>query len=428
MKSTLLLLLLTLFINCGYGQSAARADTQQVLLKNFSETPNVSVKEQIYLKLQTIAPESSPNAKSINYDELRRNLTMNYLFKDSIVKYEYYVNAIKDKVMIADQLYKMLNTLTVNKRAATLAHRPGATLLKISNDIKIQPALYKPAGVTDAAWSRQIQQNDIDYKARYGLILYREEKYADAKALLEPVYETLPSFNFEVSDLYAKILSKLGENKRSEEVAGKVFKAGYPSDELMALRKANYIALHSNDTGYEKYLSEIQKSLKRNIRNRLRSEMTSKPAVPFSLKDANGRTVSLQSLAGKVVVIDFWATWCGPCRESFPAAQQAVNRFKDDRDVQFLFLDTRENDSDYKAKAIKLINDSKYSFKIIFDEKDPENGKQELVANSYQVNGIPTRILIDKHGKICFTETGYSGSTNQMAEDLIMMVELAKER
>jgi len=428
MKPALLLLLSTFFINCGYAQSTVPTDTASVLFKKFFDTPDITARERIYIKLQAIAPEGSATARGVNYDEFRRILTMNYLHQDSIVKYEYYVNAIKDKVMMADQLYKMLKSLTVDKRAATFAHRPGATLLKLSNDIKMQPALYKPAGVIDAEWLRQVEQNDVDYKIRYALVLYREEKYNEAKALLKPLYEKLPALNSEVADLYAKVLSKLGENKRSAEVADEVFKAGYRSDELMAMLKTNYVALHGNDTGYEKYLSEIQKSLKLNVRKRLRSQMISKPAVPFSLKDANGRMVSLHSLAGKVVIVDFWATWCAPCIASFPAAQRAINKFKGDQDVQFLFLDTWENDPDFKAKAIKLINDSKYTFKILFDEKNTENGKQELTANYYQVTGIPTRLVIDKKGKVCFWEAGYSGSTDQMAEDLITMVELAKER
>jgi cytochrome oxidase Cu insertion factor (SCO1/SenC/PrrC family) len=64
------------------------------------------------------------------------------------------------------------------------------------------------------------------------------------------------------------------------------------------------------------------------------------PASKFTLMDLNGNKVSLDSLKGKTVVVDFWATWCGPCKASFPAMQKLVDRHKDDKNVAFLFVDT----------------------------------------------------------------------------------------
>lgn len=70
--------------------------------------------------------------------------------------------------------------------------------------------------------------------------------------------------------------------------------------------------------------------------------MLNSPAPHFILKDLNGKTVSLSDYKGKTLVLEFWATWCPYCRKSFPSTQLLLNKYKDDANVKFLFIDTRE--------------------------------------------------------------------------------------
>src|SRR5690606_41666590 len=81
-----------------------------------------------------------------------------------------------------------------------------------------------------------------------------------------------------------------------------------------------------------------------------------RPAPGFSLKDLDGKEVSLEDLKGKVVVLDFWATWCAPCIKSFPAMQMAVDKYKEDPEVAFLFINTWERQED-PAAAVKQFMD-----------------------------------------------------------------------
>jgi thiol-disulfide isomerase/thioredoxin len=117
-------------------------------------------------------------------------------------------------------------------------------------------------------------------------------------------------------------------------------------------------------------------------------------ATDFTLPDAIGKQVSLSGLRGKMVVLDFWATWCGPCLASFPKMQELVEKY-DGSQASFLFINTWENSKPEvtKEKVDKLLKENKYTFNVLFDYKDD-------VVKKYKVEGIPTKIVIDKNGKI----------------------------
>ncbi len=426
MKSILLSVFFCLVTAIGYGQSPEKSTAS--LIEKFYVADNLDLKLKLFTDLQRHAPDGSLAARSINYDEMRRILALNYLQKDSIDKYQYYIKAIHDKVGLADQLDKMTSHMTASKKMATFAHQPAASLVQLINEIKTKPLVFKPAGFTATEWTKEIKVKEIQYKTRYALILYREESYAESIALLSSVYDQLHVFNLEVFELYAKLLNATGNFRQSTAVANQVFEAGYKTDELMQVVKANYRQTHSSESGLDSYLTHINQLIRTKTKERLKGEMTRMPAPVFSLRNLASNVISLSSLKGKVVVIDFWATWCMPCKESFPAVQRVVDHYADDNKVEFLFIDTWENNEKFESGVRQFITDSKYTFNVLFDERDPVSHKQELTSNAYQVKGIPTRIIVDRNGKICFTEVGYSGSFEQMSDDLITRIELAKKQ
>jgi peroxiredoxin len=123
--------------------------------------------------------------------------------------------------------------------------------------------------------------------------------------------------------------------------------------------------------------------------------LVGKMAPDFQLKDLDGKDVSLASLRGKIVVLDFWATWCPPCVKSLPIVSEVTASLKD-RGVLFYAVNLRE-----KPEQISTFQkDKELAFPVLLDADG-------AIATLYQAKGIPQSVLIDKDGKIQAIHVGY---------------------
>ena len=119
-------------------------------------------------------------------------------------------------------------------------------------------------------------------------------------------------------------------------------------------------------------------------------------APDFPMTDIDGKPVRLADFAGKVVVLDFWATWCGPCMAAMPHTEAIAAKYKDQGVV---VIGSCTNDTRAKFEKWVRANAAKYPHIIwTFDplEKSPERASQKL----YEVLGIPTQVVIDRNGRM----------------------------
>lgn len=143
----------------------------------------------------------------------------------------------------------------------------------------------------------------------------------------------------------------------------------------------------------------------------LAANPTGAPAPPFTLSARSGANVSLAQYKGQVVMLNFWASWCGPCRQEMPLLDSIYTKYKR---MGFTLIGVNV-EPDSKA-ANDWLKQTPVSFPILYD-------KESKVSKMYDVEGMPSTVIIDRAGKVRVLHRGYKpGDENEYLDSIRALV------
>jgi thiol-disulfide isomerase/thioredoxin len=134
------------------------------------------------------------------------------------------------------------------------------------------------------------------------------------------------------------------------------------------------------------------------------------PAPDLSIKSADGKPLALADLRGKTVYLDFWASWCGPCRQSFPW----MNAMHDKYAASGLAI-VAVNVDQKRADADRFLTQFPARFTVVYDAPG-------ITPKSYGIKAMPTSVLIDRDGRVTHVHNGFRNEERDALEEKIRAI------
>ena len=301
----------------------------------------------------------------------------------------------------------------------------------IYNELMTRPQAGSERVYSKREWKDYLLTRCKDMILKHAFVLDATGTSAEALELMEEIKEKYNFKSAEYNDQYVRLLEKNGyQSMVIPTIIASIREDAFTPEMLETLRK-DYVKQHKNDKDFETYLASLKSQEKQQeLQKHLQETMINKDIELFAMEDLNGKKVDLSKMKGKIIVLDFWATWCAPCKASLPGMQMSVNKYKDDPNVAFFFISTMETAADFKEQIRKFMKEHNYTLLVLCDNVNPKTKKRSSVydtyAKAFKFSGIPHKLIIDGNGKLRWSINGYMGSPSALAEEMNLMIEMLK--
>jgi thiol-disulfide isomerase/thioredoxin len=277
-----------------------------------------------------------------------------------------------------------------------------------------------------------IAQAHLDARlAAHIALLNKMKKYKEAWPYLAYLSPKGKYINANLNEAHVNILEHTGHSKMIKEVLEQSMLTNAATPAMLELLQKNYKKAHGNLDGFDAYLETLKKPEDvQQTKTDLKAKIVHVQYPLFKLKDMEGNTIDAADWKNRIIVLDYWATWCVPCKLSFPGMQLAVDKYRNDPAVGFYFIATMEKSKTWQQDIAKYIKSSGYRFHVLFDDTNPKTEENDRVFKSMTPiigsSAIPQKVIL-KDGYIRYMAEGYNGSPTRLMDELSYVIDILKE-
>ncbi len=280
----------------------------------------------------------------------------------------------------------------------------------------------KPDYFTTTEWKndRKVMRATI---AQSSAEIFIEDGNKDKELKLYEKALELMSYRAQIP-LYEKIVEMYIElNKKFEafQTLEKAILNSQTNTKMLAKYKTLFKEFRPEEAeNFNKALDSLEHAAKNRRFENLRYNTLDKGEIHGAFKTLDDRIFDFEDLKGKVVIINFWATWCSPCQALLPTVEELFFKYHDSTDVVIMAIDVWEKSGNPEDAIYDFLENKEYEFPIFFDPND-------IIPRKAGVTGLPTNIYLDKKGRIRFIEQGFSNEI-QFRNDAMDKIEFLLKR
>ncbi|ACU60140.1 TlpA family protein disulfide reductase [Chitinophaga pinensis] len=340
--------------------------------------------------------------------------------------FEVYISQIKNPFNQTSYLNMAVNELINNKTSLTYAELTAKKTVDLYHSFKDDPSA-RPADFPLQDWNRFMSMAQYPYYRSYAEILHINKKDTIALDYIEKAFSYLPLDKTDQSsaELYAALLEANHREDDAYDILLNSASTGNASLQMQQQLRRLLIKRTGNAVQVTHFLDSLQRNIVQAYKQELMNKMIKDIAAPgFTLTNTEGERISLADIKGKVVVLDFWATWCAPCKAAMPAMEQLKHTHPE---LCLLYVATMEKGADAISRINQYLKKHMHPTSTLIDVPVAGHPDRFTTAGAYHVKSIPCRAVIDKKGKLRFLSEGYTSDT-ALINEMEAMIDIAKEQ